>query len=142
MTQTPPPDESGNRFALQIDRLREIAEENREIVRLRNQIEKRKLELELASLNSVAAKPRKPERLPIESYETQITNWHNRLPQEARQAPRAMEEFVRLLKGRTPGLNAHPAEISTVLKRLGWKRTRTWKADGEGRRMWFFSSST
>lgn len=100
--------------------------------RLRNEIEKRKLELELASLSSQAA----PGRRSIGTYENQITAWFNRLPPEARSAPRSMSEFINLVEGRSPGMRAHAPDVSRILSQLGWVRRRIWRADGEGRRVW------
>jgi hypothetical protein len=100
--------------------------------RLRNEIERRKLELELARLNSPAPQARRP----IDTYEQQITEWFNQLPPEARKAPRTMEEFINILEGRTTGMRAHPGEVSRVLRRMRWVRRRCWKSDGEGHRIW------
>lgn len=108
-----------------------------ELRRLRNEIEKRKLERDLAELNSPVKKLTRPERQTIDTYEVQLNEWYNRLPAEARRAPRTMVEFVNLLTGRTPGMNAHPADVSRILRRLGWTRKRNWKADGEGCRVWW-----
>lgn len=101
--------------------------------RLRNEIEMKKLQLELASLTSRTA----PGRRSIDTYENQIKVWFKRLPPEARKAPRTMEEFINLLDGRTPGMKAHAPDVARILRgRLGWVRKRIWKADGEGRRVW------
>ncbi|MEI7955739.1 MAG: hypothetical protein WCJ66_11270 [Verrucomicrobiota bacterium] len=102
---------------------------------LRNQIEKRKLEMELASLS---AKPKMvvPKRRSVDTYETQIIEWFSRLPPAARAAPRTMAEFINLLAGRTLGMRAHAPDVSRILSRLGWVRKRIWSADGEGRRVW------
>jgi hypothetical protein len=113
----------------------EAAAEGEERRRLRKEIETKKLQLELASLSDTP-KVIAPKRRPVDTYEAQITEWFNRLPPEARSAPRTMEEFINLLDGRTPGMRAHAPDVSRVLSRLGWVRKRIWKSDGEGRRTW------
>lgn len=135
----PPPDVQRDSTLTYMQSLREqaaigIAEAD-ERRHLRNQIEKRKLELELASLSAMP-KAVVPKHRSVDTYEAQITEWFNRLPPEARKAPRTMEEFINMLVGRTPGMRAHAPDVSRVLLRLGWVRRRIWKADGEGRRVW------
>jgi hypothetical protein len=112
-----------------------IAADAEERRRLRNEIELKKLQLELANLSSPAASTQSKRR-PLDFYEQQITAWFNRLPPDARKAPRTMEEFLNLLQGRTLGMRAHAPDVSRVLQRMGWVRKRIWKADGEGRRVW------
>jgi hypothetical protein len=109
--------------------------------RLKREIEKRKLELELAGLSS-PTKPTQPTRRPLDFYEQQITAWFNRLPPEARAAPRTMEEFLNLLQGRTPGMRPHAPDLSRVLSSLGWIRKRNWKSDGAGVRLWWPTGSS
>lgn len=136
----PPPDVQHNSTLTYMQQLRAQAAignaEADERRRLRNEIEKRKLEMELASL-SATPKTVVPKHRSVDTYEAQITEWFNRLPPEARKAPRTMEEFINMLVGRTPGMRAHAPDVSRVLRwRLGWVRKRIWSADGEGRRVW------
>ncbi len=136
---TPPPDVMRDHTTY-MQQLRQVAAEANaeadERRRLRNEIEKRKLELELAAL-SATPKTVVPKRRAIDTYEAQITEWFSRLPPGARSAPRTMVEFITLLEGRTPGMRAHAPDVSRMLSRLGWVRRRIWQADGEGRRVWF-----
>jgi len=140
MNQPPPPGEMGaflNRLQLDLNQRMAETEERRH---LRNEIERRKLELELASLTAPVPGPASTsptQRRTISTYEQQIIAWFKRLPPEARKAPRTMEEFISLLQGRTSGTPAHPGEVSRVLNQIGWIRRRNWKSDGEGRRMWW-----
>jgi hypothetical protein len=92
----------------------------------------RKLAAEVGELGKSA----KSKRRPLSTYVEQLTSWHAQLPPESRKAPRAMQEFLALLKGRSPGLQANAGEVSKVLFSLGWRRIRVWKKDGEGRRLW------
>ena len=134
----PPPPDIANSYLeiIQRDYAQRAAEQD-EVRRLKREIEKKKLEQELADL-SAPNKPNKPQRRPIDTYETQIRQWHGNLPPEARNAPRAMSEFIALLVGRSPDANAHAGDVSKILKeRLGWSRRRCWKSDGEGRRLWY-----
>lgn len=134
----PPPPDITSSYAetFRRDMAQRVAEAD-EVRRLRREIEVKKLQMELANL-SAPQNPSKPLRQSIDIYETQIRHWHGSLPPEARQAPRTMSEFIALLKGRSPGANAHAGDVSKVLKeRLGWSRRRCWKADGEGRRLWY-----
>lgn len=128
----PPGDAVRDYLAVMYHQAAEANAEAEERRRLRNEIERKKLELELAQLNSGG----NPVTRSLDSYEQQITEWFNRLPPEARKAPRTMEEFLNLLIGRTSGMRAHPGEVARVLRRLGWGRQRRWKVDGEGRRVW------
>ena len=128
----PPPDVLSGYLAQLHQQAAAASAEAEERRRLRNEIEKKKLELELAGLNS----PTPPARRSIDTYEAQIADWFNRLPPEARKAPRSMEEFINLLYGRTPGRKAHAPDVSRVLQRMGWVRRRIWQTDGEGRRIW------
>ena len=51
----------------------------------------------------------------------------------------ALQQFV---KGRWRG-NAHPGELGTALRRLGWHRTRQWRGDETGfRARWYPTSTT
>jgi hypothetical protein len=137
----PPPSE----FYLHLESMRREAAqrnaEHEELRRLKREIEKKKLEQELACLSTKASTTATihthPVRHPLDFYAQQITTWFNRLPIEARSAPRTMDEFVSLLQGRTPGMNAHPGDVSRILKKIGWVRRRNWKSDGEGVRMWW-----
>jgi len=104
--------------------------------RLKNEIERRKLEMELAGV-SATPKSVAPKRRSIDTYEAQINEWFSRLPPAARAAPRTMAEFINLLDGRTPGMRAHAPDVSRILSRLGWVRRRSWASDGEGRRLWW-----
>lgn len=78
----------------------------------------------------------KSKRRPVSTYATQIDQWYRALPSDAKSAPRAIEEFINLLEGRTKGLRAHPGEVAKVLRSLGWARHRQWGGDGDGRRLW------
>jgi hypothetical protein len=132
----PPPDELIRDHTLNyMQHLRARAAEADEVRRLRQEIEKRKLEMELATLSS-PTQPTKPQRRPLNFYEQQIAAWFNRLPPEARKAPRSMEEFINLLEGRTPGMRAHAGDVARVLRQLGWVRHRIWRSEGEGQRVW------
>ena len=135
MTLPPPP---GTALSY-LEQLRHNAEERRseaeELHRLQSAIAKKKLELELEYLSSPTTSGGK--RQPADTYETQLTAWFNRLPLSARLAPRTMEELLNVVTGRTPGMRAHPGEVSKVLTKMGWRRRRHWKADGEGRRLWW-----
>lgn len=139
MSPPPPPDADRDitiSFMQQLRQQSAIANaEADERRHLRNQIEKRKLEMELASLSAMP-KTVVPQRRSVDTYQAQITEWFSRLPPAARAAPRTMAEFINLLDGRTPGMRAHAPDVSRVLSRLGWVRRRIWKADGEGRRVW------
>jgi hypothetical protein len=138
MSPPPPPDVMRDHTTY-MQQLRQVAAEANaeadERRRLRNEIEKRKLEMELASL-SATPKTVVHKRRSVDTYEAQITEWFSRLPPAARSAPRTMAEFINLLDGRTPGMKAHAPDVSQILFRLGWVRRRIWKADGEGRRVW------
>jgi hypothetical protein len=135
----PPPDVDRHSTLTYMQQLREqVARSNaegNEHRRLKNEIARRKLELELAAL-SATPKTVVPKRRSVDTYEAQITEWFSRLPPAARVAPRTMAEFINLLDGRTPGMRAHAPDVSRILSRLGWVRRRIWKADGEGRRVW------
>jgi hypothetical protein len=140
MSPAPPPDVMHDHTISYMQHLRAQAAignaEADERRRLRNEIEKRKLEIELASL-SATPKTVVPQRRPVDTYEAQITEWFSRLPPAARAAPRTMAEFINMLDGRTPGMRAHAPDVSRILRgRLGWVRKRIWSADGEGRRVW------
>lgn len=135
MNTTPPPDVSRNAQPTYLDSLRQPDAQGEECQRLQNEIELKRLHLELASL-SASPVPVRPKRRPVSIYEAQITEWFNRLPPDARAAPRTMAEFVNMLEGRTPGMKAHAPDVSRILSRLSWVRKRIWKADGEGRRLW------
>lgn len=50
----------------------------------------------------------------------------------------ALQQFV---KGRRRG-NAHPGELGTALRRLGWQRTRQWRGDEIGFRARWYPAST
>jgi hypothetical protein len=132
---TPPDELIRDRSLNYIQELRARAAEADEVRRLRQEIEKKKLEQELASL-SLPTQPTKPRRRPLDFYEQQITAWFNRLPPEARKAPRSMEEFINLLEGRTPGMRAHAPDVSRTLIRLGWHKCRIWSANSQSRRVW------
>ena len=129
----PPPDATGSYLEILQRDYAQRAAEQEEVRRLRREIEKKKLEQELADLSA----PNKPSRKPIEFYGDQLAGWFNSLPTVARQAPRSMEELLSILKGRSPGMRPHAGDLSKVLIREGWKRKRHWKADGEGRRLWY-----
>lgn len=131
----PPPDVTSYLNILQRDMAQRSAEAE-EVRRLRREIEIRKLEMELAALSS-PTQLTKPTRRPSDFYEQQINAWFNRLPPEARKAPRSMEEFLNLLEGRTPRMRAHAPEVSRALTAKGWVRQRNWKVDGGGRRLWW-----
>lgn len=133
----PPPDDLRDHTLNYVQLIRQRAAEHDEHRRLKREIELKKLQLELAGL-SVPTKPTHLKRQPIDIYEQQIKAWFNRLPPEARLAPRTMEEFVNFLQGRTPGMRAHAGDVSRVLRdRLGWSRKRCWHSDGEGCRLWY-----
>ena len=119
-----------------MQQLRARSAEHDEHLRLKREIELKKLQMELAGL-SPPTKPPPAQRKSRDFYAQQITAWFNRLPTEARNAPRTMEEFINLLAGRTPGMRAHAPDVSQVLSGLGWVRRRDWKANGEGRRLWW-----
>ena len=129
----PPPDAKTSYLQMIRHDMAQRATEYDEFRRLKIEIAKRKLELELAGLSV----PSQPSRRPVDFYVQQITAWFDRLPPEARKAPRTMEEFINLLQGRTPGMRAHAPDVSQVLSGLGWVRRRDWKANGEGRRLWW-----
>jgi len=131
----PPPPDASRAFleSLQRDITRRNAE-HEELRQIRRAIEKKKLEAELAGLS--LTKPPQPKRQSLDYYAEQITAWFNRLPPEARKAPRTMEELLNLLQGRTPGMRAHAPEVSSVLRQLGWLRKRCWHWD-DGRRLWW-----
>ena len=135
----PPPDVNRDFTLTYMQQLREqVAKSNAEADehrRLKREIAKRKLELELAAL-SETPKTVVPKRRSVDTYEAQITEWFSRLPPAARSAPRTMAEFISLLEGRTQGMRAHAPDVSRILSRQGWVRRRLWKADGEGRRVW------
>ncbi len=103
-----------------------------EVRRLKRDIELRKLQMELADLSPV-----RPQRRSIDFYSDQLAVWFNNLPAAARQVPRSMDEFLSILKGRTPGMRPHAPEIAQALKSQRWSRKRCWKSDGEGRRLWY-----
>jgi hypothetical protein len=130
-----PPDETSSYLEMLHRDMQQRAAETDEMRNLKREIEKRKLEMELAGL-SETPKTVVPKRRSIDTYEAQITEWFSRLPPAARAAPRTMAEFINLLDGRTPGMRAHAPDASRILSRLGWIRKRIWKADGEGRRVW------
>lgn len=133
----PPPADFGRDQTLSyMQRLCAHSAEHEEILRLKRELELKKLRTELADLSS-ATTPPPAKRKPQDFYAQQITAWFKRLPPEARNAPRTMEEFINLLQGRTPGMRAHAPEVSKALSGLGWVRRRDWKADGEGRRLWW-----
>ncbi len=132
---SPPPDKTSSYLQMLQRDMAERSAEHEEHRRLKREIELKKLQLELANL-SATPKPVTPKRKPLDIYEAQITAWYSRLPPAARNSPRAMEEFINLLDGRTPGMKAHAPDVSRILSRLGWVRRRIWKADGEGRRVW------
>lgn len=50
----------------------------------------------------------------------------------------ALQQFV---KGRWRG-NAHPGELGTALRHLGWHRTRQWRGDTIGFRALWYPAST
>jgi hypothetical protein len=51
----------------------------------------------------------------------------------------ALQQFV---KGRWRG-NAHPGEIGTAMRHLGWYRTRKWRGDTVGfRALWYPASAS
>ncbi len=142
MPPPPPPADTTSYMQMLHRDMAQRAAEYDEHRRLKREIELKRLQMELAGL-SAPTKPNKPQRQPIDIYETQIRQWHSSLPPEARQAPRTMSEFIAFLSGRTPGANAHAGDVSKILKeRLGWSRRRCWKADGEGRRLWYPPNTT
>ena len=128
----PPPDVIRDYFDQMYQQAAAASAKDEERRRLRNEIETKKLQLELANMNSPAPQARRS----IDTYEQQITAWFNRLPPDARKAPRSMEELINLLIGRTPGFRAHAPDVSRALQRMGWLRHRIWQSDGEGRRIW------
>jgi hypothetical protein len=132
----PPADFVREQESSYMQQLRARSAEYEEQRRLKREIELKKLQMELAGL-SLPTKPPPAQRKPLVFYEQQITAWFTRLPPEARKAPRTMEEFINLLQGRTPGMRAHAPDVSKVLSGLRWVRRRDWKADGEGRRLWW-----
>ncbi len=131
----PPADFVRDQESSYMQQLRARSAEYEEQRRLKREIELKKLQIELAGLSS-PTKPPPAQRKPLAFYAQQITAWFNRLPPEARKAPRTMEEFLNLLAGRTPGMRAHAPDVSQVLSGLRWVRRRNW-ADGEGRRLWW-----
>ena len=132
---SPPPEEKSSYLEMiQRDSAQRCAEFE-EIRRLKHEIALKNLQMEIASL-SATPKPVPPKRRPIDTYEQQITAWFNRLPPEARKAPRSMEEFINLLEGRTPGMRAHAPDVSRTLIRLGWHKCRIWSANSQSRRVW------
>jgi hypothetical protein len=134
---SPPPPPGTRSYLLDIQAEYEARRaESEEIRRLKREIEKRRLEQELADLSS-PTNSSQPKRRPIEYYENQLNAWFNSLPAAARQAPRSMHELLSILKGRSPGLQPHAGEVSDLLALNGWKRKRQWRADGEGRRFWY-----
>lgn len=135
MTTPPPPDVQRSAMQTYLDWARQESAKHDEQRRLRKEIELKKLQMELAGL-SETPKTVRPKRRSIDTYEAQITEWFNRLPPDARNAPRTMAEFINLLEGRTPGMRAHAPDVSRILVRLHWIRKRIWHADGEGRRVW------
>ncbi len=134
MNTPPPPGECQTELTSFAARLQQACTDYNEHRRLLKEIDRIKLQMQLAILSS---SPTQPQRQPIDTYEQQITAWFNRLPPEARKAPRTMEELIRLLVGRTPGMNAHAGDVSRVLVKMGWTRRRIWDTAGEGRRIWF-----
>jgi hypothetical protein len=132
----PPPDAAHDYLEYFRRNMAQRQSEGEELRRLKREIEKKKLEAELAGL-SVPTKPPQPKRQSLDYYADQIAAWFNRLPPEARKAPRTMEEFVNLLVGRTPGMRAHGGDVSRVLRQMGWLRRRSWEADGQGTRLWW-----
>jgi hypothetical protein len=134
--QPPPPAPATESFIRQhILQLAAVRDEHDEIRRLKREIEKRRLEQELAALSSPTQQT-KQDRKSLDFYANQIRHWHDNLPPDARRAPRSMIEILSLLQGRTPGSRPHAPEVAEVLRQLGWSRKRCWQGDG-GRRLWW-----
>jgi len=136
MNQPPPPDKTSSFLEILHRDMAQRAAEHDQVRRLRREIEVKKLQMELADL-SAPHKPVKTQRRLLGFYEQQITAWFNRLPPEAKNAPRTMEELINLLEGRTPGRRPHAPEVAKTLRSLRWSRRRCWKSDGEARRLWY-----
>ena len=136
-TKQPPPPapELGTHLRQHIAKLTAMRSEHDELHRLRHNLEKRKLELELAALYT-QTQPSRRARYPMDYYANQIRQWHDNLPRDARCAPRSMSEFMSFLHGRTPGLQPHVPEVAAALRQLGWSCKRCWQGDG-GRRFWW-----
>ena len=126
----PPPDE--NSFKSMREWLAALRQHSSQIEHIKATMELKRMAAELGELG------RQPEskRRPVSTYAKQIEQWYAGLPAEAKSAPRAIEEFIAMLEGRTKGLRAHPGEVAKVLRSLGWVRYRQWSGDAEGRRLW------
>ena len=92
----PPADFVRDQTLSYMQQLRARSAEHDEHLRLKREIELKKLQMELAGLSS-STKPPPAKRKPRDFYAQQITAWFDRLPPEARKAPRTMEEFINLL---------------------------------------------
>ncbi len=83
-----------------------------------------------------ASKPITPGKVQQQNLTVQIREWHAALPVELRQAPRTMDELIKLLPGRSgSGRQARAGDISDCLLSLGWKQKRSWKGP-RFRRIW------
>ena len=61
------------------------------------------------------------------------------LPPAQRDRPWSMDEFINRLEGRYSA-RPHPMKVGQALRSLGWVAHRDWTRNGEGRRVWSFTS--
>lgn len=64
------------------------------------------------------------------------------IPSDVQAEGLSLRNLQRFLKGRWRG-NAHPGELGTALRHLGWHRTRKWRGDEIGfRARWYPASKS
>ena len=128
----PPPPDKARGFQTWMEKINSANDYRARLDQAERELKLKKLAAEVGELGKIA----KSKRRPLSTYVDQITSWHAQLPPELRRAPRTMQEFLALLIGRSPGLQANAGEVSKILFDLGWRRMRIWKKDGEGKRLW------
>lgn len=102
---------------------------------LREQSERQKI----ASVRPTPTDQRK-ELQRAKPLEIQIREYINSLPPLRRESPITMAEIVNQLTGRYRD-KPHPQHVGAALRALGYRHTRLWGKQGEGKRVWMPSNS-
>ena len=102
---------------------------------LRSYIDELRFRAEAAQAREYAQPQPRQEPTTVKPLADQITELMATLPPAQRDRPWSMDDLVTRLSGRYRA-RPHAKHVGEALRRLGWRRTRDWTAEGEGRRVW------